>query len=79
MNSPDDLIPDGDVAEQRYHVHIKTLARWDNDPRLDFPPPIVINNRKYRRRRDLEDFERRHVVRRAGRQAAVADASTEVV
>jgi hypothetical protein len=64
MDSPDDLIPDGAVA-QRYHVHIKTIGRWDADPRLDFPSPIVIHNRKYRRRRELEEFERRRVVARA--------------
>jgi hypothetical protein len=62
---PDELIPDAAVAEHRYHVHIKTLGRWDNDPRLDFPAPVVINGRKYRRRRELEEFERRRVVNRA--------------
>jgi hypothetical protein len=70
MDSPDDLIPDGEVARHRYHVHIKTLGRWDDDPRLEFRPPIVINGRKYRRRRELEEFERRRVVNRAERQAA---------
>jgi hypothetical protein len=48
MDSPDDLIPDSEVA-RRYGVHIKTIARWDDYPQLDFPAPIVITNRKYRR------------------------------
>jgi hypothetical protein len=71
MDTPDDLIPDSEVA-RRYGVHIKTIARWDDYPQLDFPAPIVITNRKYRRRRELEEFERRQVVRRAERQAATA-------
>jgi hypothetical protein len=70
MDSPDDLIPDGEVA-RRYGVHLKTIGRWDDYPRLDFPAPIVINGRKYRRRRELEEFERRQVVSRAERQATV--------
>jgi len=71
MDAPlDDLIPDGNVARDRYHIHIKTLGRWDNDPDLGFPAPVIINGRKYRRRRELEEFERARVVRRAAKSAA---------
>jgi hypothetical protein len=75
MHTPDDLIPDSQVADHRYHVHIKTLGRWDSNLKLGFPPPVVINGRKYRRRRELEEFERRQVVRRAERQAAVTSST----
>jgi hypothetical protein len=44
---PTPLTPDSKVA-QLFNVCIKTLTRWDDDPDLDFPPPIEINGRKYR-------------------------------
>jgi hypothetical protein len=55
-----DLLPDPRVAE-RYKISTRTLARWDNQPELGFPPPIRINNRKYRHVRELEEFERARV------------------
>jgi hypothetical protein len=65
MDNPlDELLPDTMVA-RRYGVHIKTIGRWDDNPELEFPAPVEINGRKYRRRRDLEEFERRRVVSRA--------------
>jgi hypothetical protein len=54
----DDLVPDPKVARQ-YGVHIKTLGRWDEKPELGFARPIYINGRKYRRRGELREFERR--------------------
>jgi MerR HTH family regulatory protein len=42
---------------ERFGVTPRTLHRWDRDPELGFPKPIVINGRKYWRRRDIEDFE----------------------
>jgi hypothetical protein len=54
---PDDLLPDPAVA-RRYQVSTRTLPRWDARPQLGFPAPIVINKRKYRRRSELEAFER---------------------
>jgi hypothetical protein len=53
----EELLPDPLVAK-RYHVSTRTLPRWDENPALGFPPPIRINNRKYRRLRDLERWER---------------------
>jgi hypothetical protein len=61
---PDDLIPDALVAK-RYHVHITTIWRWGKDPNLNFPAAIEINGRNYRRRRELQRFERERVVARA--------------
>jgi hypothetical protein len=59
-----DLIPDARVAE-RYGVSTRTIPRWDADPDLGFPAPVVINGRRYRRRVDLERFERAHIRSRA--------------
>jgi len=52
-----DLLPDKAVAE-RYSVCSRTIARWDRQPDLGFPKPIRINDRKYRRRHELEVWER---------------------
>jgi hypothetical protein len=53
----EELLPDPLVAK-RYHVSTRTLPRWDENPALGFPPAIRINNRKYRRLRELERWER---------------------
>ena len=55
-----DLLPDPQVAA-RYKVSSRTLARWDNDPALGFPPPVRINGRKYRYLNELQEFERARV------------------
>jgi len=31
----------------RFSVTDRTIARWERDPRLNFPQPTVINGRKY--------------------------------
>ena len=60
ITGPDstDLLPDPVVARQRYRVDPRTLYRWDKQPELNFPKPIVINRRKYRYRHQLEAWER---------------------
>jgi DNA-binding transcriptional MerR regulator len=55
-----DLLPDPEVA-RRYGVNPRTLFRWDDQPALNFPRPIRINNRKYRRLHELESWERERV------------------
>jgi hypothetical protein len=50
--------PDTQVARERYSVHPTTLWRWDRDPTLGFPPPIRINNRKYRDVEALDAWDR---------------------
>jgi predicted DNA-binding transcriptional regulator AlpA len=52
-----DLLPDPQVAK-RYSVNPRTLYRWDERPTLDFPRPLRINRRKYRRVEELEAWER---------------------
>jgi hypothetical protein len=41
------LLSEKRVAE-RYDVTTRTLVRWDETPALRFPPPILINGRRYR-------------------------------
>jgi len=62
MENPDDLIPDPKVAK-RYNVDLRSIGRWDKDPTLGFPAAISIKGRNYRRRHELEAFERRQVKR----------------
>jgi hypothetical protein len=45
-------------VQRRYGVSAMTLWRWDHNPKLGFPKPLVINRRKYRRVSDLERWER---------------------
>ena len=58
---PDDpgaLLPEAAVC-RRYSVSDMTLTRWDRDARLDFPKPILIRGRKYRRLAERIPFEER--------------------
>ncbi len=51
------LIADARVAE-RYDVCARTLARWDETPGLNFPPPILLRGRRYRELAALEAWDR---------------------
>ena len=51
------LLPDRLVAE-RYNVTTRTLARWDETPDLNFPPPIYIRRRRYREIEELDQWDR---------------------
>ena len=63
----DDAVdPDAKVAKQ-LGIHIKSLPRWDARPELNFPKPLYINGRKYRRRREIQEFLRRAAVAHASR------------
>jgi len=43
----------------RYNVSTRTVDRWKNDPRLDFPKPdLIINGREYYRIETIERWER---------------------
>jgi hypothetical protein len=68
MNDDDILLPDSKVR-RRFGVCGRTLTRWDQNPTLAFPPPIVINNRKYRRLSELQAWER---ARAAGKSPEAA-------
>jgi hypothetical protein len=51
------LIADRRVAD-RYDVSVRTLARWDEQPDLGFPPPIYIRDRRYRELAKLDEWDR---------------------
>jgi hypothetical protein len=46
------------VVRDRYGVCSRTLARWDNNPELNFPRPSIINGRKYRSEDELAAWDR---------------------
>jgi predicted DNA-binding transcriptional regulator AlpA len=67
MHRHDDGVdPDSTVAKL-LGVHVKSLPRWDKKPELNFPKPIYINGRKYRRRSEIKEFLRRAAVAHASR------------
>jgi hypothetical protein len=37
----------GRMMRARYNVSGMTLYRWERDPSLEFPSPVIINRRKY--------------------------------
>jgi hypothetical protein len=49
----------------RYDIVDRTLDRWIADPAMDFPRPLIINNRRYFSEPELIAWERR----RAGKVA----------
>jgi hypothetical protein len=53
-----ELVPDPQVCRE-FGVTSMTLWRWDEDPALNFPPPIRIRKRKFRSRRALDEFKHR--------------------
>jgi hypothetical protein len=55
-----ELVPDPQVCRE-FQITSMTLWRWDHDPNLEFPPPIRIRKRKFRRRSALEIFKRQLV------------------
>ncbi|MGO9049932.1 MAG: hypothetical protein ACLP19_17080 [Xanthobacteraceae bacterium] len=44
----------------------RSIERWQDNPELDFPKPLIVNRRKYWALEDLERWERA----RAAGQAA---------
>jgi len=50
------LLSERRVAE-RYDVCVRTLARWDETVGLNFPPAIIINRRRYRSVKALNDWD----------------------
>jgi hypothetical protein len=67
---PADLYLTAAQVRARYGgVTSMTIWRWLHDPELQFPAPLLIQRRRYWRRHDLLEFERRIV---AGKGAAAA-------
>lgn len=60
----DELIPDPQVRRLLGNISEMTTWRWDRDPKvapkmaaLGWPPPIYINQRKYRSSRGFRKFK----------------------
>jgi len=49
-------VPDAMVAK-RYGVTLRTVNRWEENPALEFPPALYINNRKYRDAEALDEWD----------------------
>jgi len=71
------LIPDRDVARERYQVHPHTLRRWDKNPALDFPPPVYVNGRRYREAEKLDAWDRKNSREAATRRAGLTPPAPE--
>jgi hypothetical protein len=71
------LIPDSVVAKQRYNVHPHTLRRWDRNPKLDFPPPVYVNGRRYREVEALDAWDRKNSREAAALRAGLTPPSPE--
>jgi hypothetical protein len=50
-------LPQKRTAE-RYGRSIKTLDRWREDPKINFPKCMIINGQKYDDEDELENWER---------------------
>jgi hypothetical protein len=59
---------DSDVA-RFFGIHPKSLRRWDARPELNFPAPIRVNGRKYRRWTEVHEFARRAAAMHASKTA----------
>jgi hypothetical protein len=46
---------------QQFGKTTRTLERWERDPKLGFPAPIVINRMKYDSVRKLQQWKRDQV------------------
>ena len=60
MNDADSYLPSVQAAA-RYGVCLKTLDRWTENDKLNFPQPLWINRRRFWRLADLHAWERAHV------------------
>jgi hypothetical protein len=53
--------PRSETARQ-FGKTTRTLERWERDPKLGFPAPIVINRLKYDSVRKLQQWKRQQAV-----------------
>ena len=56
------MLPTRKVCE-RYDVCSKTISRWGDDDKMDFPKPTVIRGRKYFDEAELSAWEKAQAVR----------------
>ena len=67
--NPAKYLSDPRVAE-RYDVCLRTLKRWDENPEVEFPPAIVLRNRRYREVAALDAWDRANSLKAAKRSRA---------
>ena len=48
----------GPQTARRYGVSNRTISRWEQDPNLGFPPPMIVNGHKFHPLDDLEAWEK---------------------
>jgi DNA-binding transcriptional MerR regulator len=60
-------IPDPQVAKD-LGISLRTLARWDKKPELNFPKPVYTNRRKYRYADELAAWNREQTLASIGPQ-----------
>ncbi len=63
MTSSKRLLPRRLVRE-RYSVSNMTLWRWERDPRLNFPKPLMINGRLYQDESALDAWDQERATQR---------------
>jgi hypothetical protein len=42
---------------QRYGVAVRTIERWEDDPKLKFPKSRIVNGRRYDNALALDDWD----------------------
>ena len=56
----DDLVPASIVKKENGSVSDMTIWRWQRDPQIRFPKPdVIINGRRYWKRRTLRQHRQR--------------------
>ena len=59
------------ATAERYRVVLRTLNRWLDNPKMNFPRPLLINGRRYFKEAELEDWERSQAAAEAATGTAV--------
>ena len=63
---------------RRYDVTERSIARWQDDPGLGFPKPMIVNNRLFFAVDELEAWERgRASAKGVSRPSAASDVEKE--
>jgi hypothetical protein len=75
---PRELVPDP-IMRREFNVSAMTVWRWDRSPSLGFPKAIVIRQRKYRLRHELEAFKANLAERTASGASTTVSPSTRIV
>ena len=57
------------LVAQRYGVVVRTIGRWLDNPKLRFPKPEVVNNRRYWSLNKLRRWDRARIRQATGKVA----------